>query len=399
MRDGKRLAVLGGEPLRKTPLHIVRPMFPGLDTFSQQFGDALATGAVTNNGPAVVEFERQLGEYLGVPVVVCNNGQSALMLMLRSAGIESGEVIVPSFTFSATAHAVRWCGATPVFADIGADGDLRINPEQVAALINERTVAVLGVDVYGIACDYEALDALGRNNSIKVLYDSAPAFGTKVDGRPVAGHGDAQIFSFHATKAMTTMEGGCIASRDEDLLARARELRNFGQGSGADCDEPGMNAKMMEVSALIGIEQLKGFDHVVEHRASIAERYRRGLSSISGLSFARVPKSQVPIWLYYPIIVDPDTYGLDRSALALALESEQIFVRKYFEMGVHRMTAYQDLKTTPLPETERVASQVLALPVYNDMTGQECDDVIAAIRDIGARAAEVSDAIRRRRDH
>src|SRR6201982_3185220 len=195
------VAAVDGPPIFERPLQIVRPLFPNVHSFLEPFQAALASGQVTNGGHWVLEFERQLSAYLGVPTLVFCNGQMALMTMLRAAGIERGEVIVPSFTFAATPHAVRWCGAEPVFADIAADGSLCLDPNDVERKITPETVAILGVDAYGIACDYTALAETGQRKGLRVLIDSAPAFGTLVKGHPVGGFGDAQIFSFHATKA------------------------------------------------------------------------------------------------------------------------------------------------------------------------------------------------------
>src|SRR5690348_5561437 len=152
MRD--LIAAAGGRPIFQRPLQIVRPVFPDVSNFIAPFQAALASGQVTNGGPWVLEFERQLSEFLGIPTLVFCNGQLALMAMLRAAGIESGEVIVPSFTFSATPHAVRWCGANPVFADI-TPKSMCLDPRDVERKITPRTVAILGVDAYGIACDYD----------------------------------------------------------------------------------------------------------------------------------------------------------------------------------------------------------------------------------------------------
>jgi dTDP-4-amino-4,6-dideoxygalactose transaminase len=390
----RKLAILGGEPASARPLHIVRPSFPDLGSFETPFREALASGAVTNHGPAVREFEKRLADYLGSDVVVCNNGQSALMIMLRAAGVEGGEVIVPSYTFSATAHAVRWCGATPVFADIGGEDSPCIDPSSVERLVTERTVAILGVDVYGLACDYEALAAIGRRAGVRVLYDSAPAFGTRVGGRPIGRFGDAQIFSFHATKAFATMEGGCISSGDAEILRRARALRNFGQEGGADCEEPGINAKMPEVCALIGIRALERFDACAAHRVRVAELYRKGLAGVPGLVLPRVPEGQTPIWLYFPIVLDPATFGLDRDQLALVLERENIHVRKYFELPCHHMRAYARGPHAPLPITERVAYRVVALPVYNDMSDAEVEIITDAIARAHACAGELQEALK-----
>jgi dTDP-4-amino-4,6-dideoxygalactose transaminase len=204
------IAAAGGPPIFEHPLRIVRPVFPDINEIFAPFQAALASGQVTNGGCWVLEFERRLSEYLGVPTLVFCNGQMALMTMLRAAGVEGGEVIVPSFTFAATPHAVRWCGAEPVFADIAANGSVCLDPDDVERQITPKTVAILGVDAYGIACDYTRLTEIGRRNGLRVVFDSAPSFGARVGGSLVGGFGDAQIFSFHATKAFTTMEGGCL---------------------------------------------------------------------------------------------------------------------------------------------------------------------------------------------
>jgi len=382
----RQLAVLGGEPLFAHSLAIVRPQFPPVDSFLGRFVDCMARGQVTNNGPAVVEFEEKVAAYCRASAIICNNGQSALMIMLRAAGVEGGEVILPSYTFSGTAHAVRWCGARPIFADIK---DMVLDPIDVERRITAETVAILGVDVYGLACDYDTLEALGRKHRVKVLFDSAPAFGTKVNGVPIGARGDGQIFSFHATKAFNTMEGGALVSCNSKIVQRARVMRNFGQIRGADCDEPGLNAKMMEISALIGLEQFKHFDAIVQRRYDATEIMRSGLVGIPGLSLTSVPLGQLPVWLYFPIVVDPQHFGMDRNQLAIALERENIVVRKYFEMPCHHMTAYTEQREVVLPESERVANNVLALPVYNDMTETEAAGIAQAIREIHERASQV----------
>jgi dTDP-4-amino-4,6-dideoxygalactose transaminase len=389
-------AILGGVPLSDQPLNIVRPRFPGLETFVERFRTALLSGSVTNHGPHVRELERQLALYMHVPAVAaCVNGELALMLMLKAAGVDSGEVIVPSYTFSGTPHAVRWCGATPVFADIDPEGSMCLDPIDAERRITERTKAILGVDAYGIACNYETFAQLGNKYGIRILYDSAPAFGTKVDGKPIGRFGDAQIFSFHATKAYTTMEGGCVTSQDERLLERVAALRNFGQVNGPDCDEAGINAKMTEVSALIGLEQLKDFDAVVAQRHRMAQRFRQGLSEIPGLSFATPPPQQTPVWLYFPVVVDPQRFGLNRDVLTQALARENLHVRKYFELPCHHMAAYKDSRHIELPLTEIVAYNVISLPIYNDMTEQECDLFVEGIRRIHEHADQVVSTISR----
>jgi dTDP-4-amino-4,6-dideoxy-D-glucose transaminase len=380
MRDN--IALFGGTPFFERPMNIVRPTFPSVERLLPAFGNALASGQVTNNGPWVAEFERKLSEYLNVPTLVFCNGQIAMMAMLRAAGIQGGEVIVPSFTFAATPHAVRWCGAEPVFADIASDGSMCLDVRDVEQRISARTVAILGVDAYGIACDYAALTALARRRRLKILFDSAPSFGTLVDGQVVGGFGDAQMFSFHATKAFTTMEGGCLCSHDGDLLNRAKEIRNFGQSSGPDCAEAGLNGKLTELCALIGLEQLKTFDNAVTTRRQAADRLSSGLRQIPGLKIANAPSNQQPIWLYLPVQVDSGVFGLDRDELAWALEKENLFVRKYYSPPCHHMGAYNAARNISLPITEAVAYSVIALPIYNDMTPEECDGIIQVFIEI-----------------
>jgi dTDP-4-amino-4,6-dideoxygalactose transaminase len=299
---------------------------------------------------------------------------------LRAAGISGGEVIVPSFTFSATPHAIKWVGAEPVFADILDDQTMRLDPDDVERRITDRTVAILAVDAYGIASDYASLARVAERYKLRFLVDSAPSFGTRINGQLVGGCADAQMFSFHATKAFATMEGGCVCSHDAELLTRVKAMRNFGQVDGADCHEPGLNGKMLEISALIGLEQLKTFEQAIATRRHAVERMRTGLSKIPGLRVGREPAGVQTNWLYLPVVVDAGEFGLDRDALASALEMHNVFVRKYYSPPCHHMTAYNTQREVNLAVTERIAYNVIALPVYNDMTDEECDLIVAAIR-------------------
>jgi dTDP-4-amino-4,6-dideoxyglucose len=374
------------KPVFATPMNIVRPIFPSIESFQQQFVRALQTGHVTNNGPWVLEFERQLEAYTGVPTLVFSSGQAALMAMVKAAGVEGGEVILPSFTFPGTAHAVSWCGATPVFADIRTDHSFALDPREVERKITERTVAILSVDPYGIASDYDALDELGVRHDISVLYDSAPAFGTKVNGRIIGRYGDAQIFSFHATKAFNTMEGGCLCSHDGALVEQARSIRNFGLAASGDSPFTGINGKMMEICALIGIEQLKTFDAAAAVRRRSAERIRRGLEMLPGLKIGQAPPDQEPIWLYLPVVVETSEFGCNRDELADMLARENLFVRKYYSPPCHHLSVYMtDSPKVSLPATEHAAYNILALPIYNNMTDDECDGVIEAFTRTHAR--------------
>ncbi|MGA8610326.1 MAG: DegT/DnrJ/EryC1/StrS family aminotransferase [Xanthobacteraceae bacterium] len=378
-------------PVFKKPLEIVRPRLPPLDAIADKFNRALTSGQVTNNGPWVIEFERRLEDYIGVPTLVFSSGQAALLAMLYAAEVRGGEVIVPAFTFAATPHAVVWSGAEPIFADIKDDMSFGLDPTDVERRITERTVAILAVDPYGIACDYAALTVIAKRHNCKLLVDSAPAFGTQMAGRQIGGFGDAQIFSFHASKAFNTMEGGCLCTRDTILIESARAIRNFGQASG-DCPFVGFNGKMMEISALIGLEQLKTFDVAGATRRLAAERITASLRQIAGLAPAQAPMGQLPIWLYLPVIVEPAEFGGDRDEVCELLSRENLNVRKYYSPACHQLSVYATMRKQPvLANAERAARNVLALPIYNDMTEEECGGIIEAFR----RAAQTLKATRR----
>ena len=386
------IGFFGGKPIFDVPLEIVRPRFPALDTFGARFQDALRSGNVTNNGRWVLEFERQLTEYLGVPTATFCNGQTAMMAMLRAAGIAGGEVIVPAFTFSATPHAVRWCNADPVFADVLPDS-MCLDPAHVERKITSKTKAILGVDVYGIACEYAELGELARRHGLKLLFDSAPAFGTRVDGRLVGGFGDAQMLSFHATKAFATMEGGCICSHNDALLKRAKAIRNFGQDPVGDCDEAGINGKLTEVCALIGIEQLKAFETAARARRRAAHRICAGLEVLPGLSLARPGSNQEPIWLYLPVVIDKRAYGLDRDATTVVFAKENLHVRKYYSPPCHHLKAYRGRQIEKLPHSEAIAYNVIALPIYNDMTDAEADGIVRVFVDVHRESKRIAQAL------
>lgn len=390
--DDVRLGVLTGIRGRGTPLPIVRPRFPKLAEFADEFDQALATGAVTNQGPQAVALEAELTEYLGVPTLVFSSGQAALMAMLAASDVAGKEVIVPSFTFCATPHAVVWAGGRPVFADIDPK-TLTLDPDEVQRRITPSTVAILGVCVYGIACDYAALADVAGRHGLRLFYDSAPAFGTRVEGRPIGGFGDAQIFSFHATKAFCTMEGGALSTNDTELLTKAEALRNFGQRNGRAWGAAGFNGKMPEVAAMIGRRQLRTFETARQRRLYVAGRYREGLEDLPGLTMARVPANQEPIWLYFPIRLDAKAFGLSRDEAAAALAADNILCRKYFDQPCHEMPAYEGCTKDPLLVTELWTSATLALPVYNDQTEEEIDYIIGRIRAIHFQAREVREAL------
>lgn len=391
----KELGIISGVPGRDRPLPIVRPAFPDLNEFASEFADALEAGQVTNNGPHVRSFEAELSAYLGVPTLVFSSGQSALMVLLASCLPRGGEVIVPSYTFCATPHAVVWAGARPVFADIDPV-TLTIDVEDVERKITAETVAILGVCSYGIPCDYRALEEVARRHRLRLLYDSAPAFGSSVAGRPIGGFGDGQIFSFHATKAFSTMEGGALSSRDPGVIEKAEAIRNFGQKNGLAWGDAGINGKMMEVAAIIGRRQLRKIDEMRARRSHVADCYRTRLEGVPGLHLASCRSGEAPIWLYFPIRVDAREFGLSRDDVFLALEADNIYCRKYFDPPCHLMPAYAAKRDEyNLPVSELWSSNVVALPVYNDQTDEEINYIVDRLRLLHDQAGRVKHVLAR----
>lgn len=368
-------------------LPIVRPIFPKLldshwepTRWAEHFDAVLQTGMVTNNGVFVRQFEAALTKYLGVPTICFSSGTAALIAMLKSFKIGFGdEVICPSFTFPATIQAVELCGATVVYADIVGDGVFTLDPVDVEMKITGQTKAILGVDVYGIPSSYSLLAEVARRRGIRCLFDSAPAFGSRSFGEKVGGFGDGQIFSFHATKPFTTMEGGCFCSHDQSAIEEAKAIRNFGQRSPSQIGPVGFNGKMMEVCALIGLEQLKTFDKVVERRRKMAALMWRQLSLIEGIRVAAVNwHDQEPNWCYLPILVERE-FGMTRGLLHDRLLETGIETRIYYQ-ACHTMSGPYCVPW--MPATLNAASKVLSLPVYNDMTEAEVSRIVTAIREI-----------------
>jgi dTDP-4-amino-4,6-dideoxygalactose transaminase len=309
---------------------------------------------------------------------------AALTAMLRAAEVAGGEVICPSFTFPATPAAVELAGATPVFADVHFRS-MTLSPQDVTRKLTAKTIAILGVDPYGICCDYDALAAVKAN----CMFDSAPAFGSLVGGKQTGLYGRAQIFSFHATKPFSTMEGGCLCSFDPALLDRAKRIRNFGQGRNGDVGIVGFNGKMTEVCALFGLQMLKTFDERRAQRHEVIKKLVLGLTGVLGIILPSAP-TQYPVYTYMPIFVDAPLYGMDRNQLMLKLADVGIETRKYYP-ACHTMSAWYH-PSVKLLVTEMLAEGVIALPCLTDMSDDEIDHVCNSIRKLGRGGCASSSA-------
>ncbi len=385
------LAVLGGPPLFNQPLHVGRPNLGDRDQFDALVDRMFENRWLTNNGPIVQEFEGELEKLTGAKhCVALANGTLALELMIRELDL-TGEVIVPSFTFVATVHALRLNGITPVFCD--ADPETHnLDPHHAAQLITPRTSGILGVHLWGRPCNVDALQEIADAHGLALLFDAAHAFGCTYKGRPVGTLGDAEAFSFHATKFVNSFEGGAVATNDDDLAARIRQGANFGYSPSDEVEALGTNAKMSEVCAAMGLTSLSSMQDIVETNRRHYRTYGALLSPLHGLHLIEYDETEARNYQYIVVEVGPDA-PLTRDELLAVLRAENVLARRYFHPGCHRMEPYRTEQPNAgraLPGTERLASQLLALP-----TGTAVDDQdIANVCDIIHQAYDAAPLIR-----
>lgn len=380
----RKPAILGGEPMITPPLGIVRPLFPELTKVSGQVSEILETGQLTNLAKYTPALEAELNQYLQVPhCVTVANGTLGLVLALTGLKLE-GEVIVPSFTFSATAHALWWAGLEPVFADIDPD-TFTLDPQAVEAAITPRSSAILGVHVYGHPCDIEGLRQVARRHRLPLLFDAAHAFGSRYRGQRIGNFGDAEVFSFHATKIFPMGEGGAVATAHSDLAEYLALARNFGDPGTENTQFCGLNAKMQEFNAILGLENLKTIDQYIENRRRYASLLIERLGQLPGLRFQDISPDVYMNYQNFALLIDEAEFGLSCDGLQDALAAENILARRYFCPPLHlhqAYAAYQEQYRAKLPITEQVANSVLCLPFYSVMSDEILDGICLAVESI-----------------
>lgn len=385
------LALFGGKPVFAEPFHVGRPNLGSRERFLQRVNDIWDRRWLTNNGPYVREFEQKLVQLLGVKhcIPVCN-GTVALELAVRALGLR-GEVIVPSFTFITTAHALQWQEITPVFADISR-ATHNLDPARVEEMITPRTTGIIGVHVWGRPCDVEALAAIARRRNLKLLYDAAHGFGCTCGGRAIGNFGDAEVFSFHATKFFNTFEGGAIATNNDELAARIRLMKNFGFQGYDNVIYLGTNGKMTEIAAAMGLTGLESLDDIVAANRQNYYAYQKFAGGVPGLSLVRYDESQRCNFQYIVFEVDEEAAGLSRDQLVAVLHAENVLARRYFFPGCHGMLPYRDYfphAKLLLPETERLARRVLSLPTGTSVNANDIQTFCELIRFAVERHEEV----------
>ncbi len=387
----RRLAVLGGEVAFPQPLHVGRPNIGNRARLLARIEGMLDSRWFSNHGPLVEELERSIAAHLGVKhcVATCN-GTAALMLTVRGLGLQ-GEVIVPSFTFVATAHALQWQQTVPVFADIDP-ATHNVDPAAVEKLITPRTTGIIGVHLWGRPCEIEALQDIADRHGLKLLFDASHAFACTYRGAAIGRFGDAEVLSFHATKFLNSFEGGAVMTNDDTLAAKLRLMRNFGFTGYDTVEHIGMNAKMTEVCAAMGLTGLESVEEFVAINRRNYAAYRKLLEGIPGVRFLAYDEGERNNFQYVIIELDPHICPLNRDELLRVLHADGILARRYFFPGCHRMEPYRTLypdSGAALPHTELISQRVIALPTGDAVALREIEIVAATIREAVRQAAAI----------
>jgi len=375
--NGGNLALL--QPFER-PIHVTRPFLPPLEEFCSGLREIWDTRWLTNNGPILRRFTRQLANYFETDnVCLFNNGTLALQIALQGMGI-SGEVITTPFTFVATTHALFWNKIRPVFVDIEPDY-YTLDPEKVEAAITPWTSAILAVHVYGHPCKLNLLADVARRHNLKLLYDAAHAFGVKVGSTSIAHFGDLSMFSFHATKSYHSIEGGMLTFRDSGLKSTFDYLKNFGFKNEVEVVMPGTNAKMNEMQALMGSLVLSHLEDITEKRKQITLLYRQRLRDLPGVHL--VPELSLDVrynYAYLPIEIDDKEFGMSRDMLYEELKKYNLFTRRYFYPLVCDLACYRSVSVKdPLTVARRVADHILTLPIYDSLRLSDVEAICGII--------------------
>lgn len=368
------------------PIYVTRPVLPPLADYTQSLDQIWQSGFLTNGACQHQALEHALRDYLRTPhLSLFNNGTLALLVACQALQVK-GEVITTPFTFAATPHVLAWNNATPVFADIDPD-TLCIDPSSIEHNLSDQTSAILGVHVYGMPCDVHALDTLARPRQLKVIYDGAHAFGTQLDGQPIVQHGDATMLSFHATKLFHSAEGGALCMADPDLKKQVDLLKNFGIKNEEEVLLPGINGKMNELQAALGLLVLQHVDAEKQRRQAVRDIYTERLQAVPGVRLLRIPANASDSYQYMIMRVNAAQAGCDRNALHQRLKRFNIVTRKYFYPLCSDYDCYRHLPSADprrLPNAYRVASEVMSLPLHGGLSADTvhriCDAIVYSLQ-------------------
>ena len=388
---GEAFALFGVAPALAAPLPVGQLYFPDWARYETAMRALFARGWYTNHGPLAQQLEARLAERMKVRHVVCvTNATLGLIMACEALGL-TGKVIVPAFTFIATVQALSWAGLEPVFCDVDPHTH-QITAERVAPLVDAQTRAILAVNLWGDACPAAPLQALADRHGLKLFFDSAHAMGCEIGGVPVGNFGSCEVFSFHATKVFSTVEGGCIATNDDALAARLRNIRSsYGAGPAVDVVKTS-NGRLSEAQAAIGLMNLDDLDASLANNRALFAQYRQGLHGVPGLTLIEPRHANKTNHQYVVCEIDEAAFGLSRDALLGLLKAENIVARRYFHPGAHRSVPYVDSLpqfADALPETDRLNGRLLQLPSGALVRPEHVAAICERIATAGRRGAAI----------
>ncbi|WP_301855024.1 DegT/DnrJ/EryC1/StrS family aminotransferase [Planococcus shenhongbingii] len=375
----------------KTPIYVTRPVFPDLADYTDQLRNIWESKQLTNNGSQHKKLETELAAYLGAShLKLFNNGTLALLLGLKALGLK-GEVITTPFTFPATVQCLDWNQLTPVFCDIDPI-TLNIDADKIESLITEQTTAILAVHVFGNPCEVEKIQRIADKHNLRVIYDGAHVFGTEINGKPINSFGDMTMYSFHATKLFNTVEGGALAFKDAQMEQQLELLKNFGLLNAEQVVLSGLNAKMNELQAAMGIEVLKVVEVERRKRHELKKTYETHLAGIPGIRIITNLEGPASSYQYFVIEIDDSLYGRTRDELFNELAKFNIFPRKYFYPLCSDFSWYSHLESARpenLPFSRKLVHQVLSMPFYGELGTDAAEKICEIIRELHVEQKEL----------
>ena len=368
--------------MKDNKILVTSPLLPNLDEFHEVLKEIWNSKWITNNGQFHQQLEKALCEYLGVEFLsLFTNGTLPLITALQALHI-TGEVITTPYSFVATTHALWWNGIKPVFVDIDPT-NCGLDPDKIEAAITSRTTAIMPVHCYGKPCDTERIQAIADKYGLKVVYDAAHAFGVEVKGESILKQGDMSTLSFHATKVYNTAEGGALIVKDAETKKRVDYLKIFGFAGETEVVAPGINSKMDEIRAALGLLNLKQVDEAIEKRHKVANQYREALRNVKGIRFFDDMVGVKHNYSYFPIFVNAEEYGATRDELYFKMQEKGIYGRRYFYPLISTFSTYCGLDSARLenlPNAIRISNEVICLPMHHGLSDLDIERVVESIK-------------------
>ncbi|MHA1917914.1 MAG: DegT/DnrJ/EryC1/StrS family aminotransferase [Candidatus Ranarchaeia archaeon] len=383
-------AILGGKPSAKEKIPYTRPPLDNrVEKILPLLKEILDSKMITSS-KYVKELERKVAEFIGVKHCITTNSCTSALYLALKAKIKEGEVILPSFTFPATAHGVSLAGLKIKLVDCKRD-TFNIDIEDLKEKISSKTKLILPVHVFGNPCDHDSLREIADDYHIPLFYDAAHGFGGSYNNQKIGSLGDCEVFSGSPTKAFTTVEGGLLLTNSDEIADYATIGKNYGHRGDYFCEFPGLSARMSELHAVVGLSIIDDVPDEVLKRNSIANYYLENLSDIPGITFQTITKNSVTTYKDFGFLVDPEEFGLGRDEACIALEEEGIAVKKYFYPPIHKQPTYPELHNLSenLPNTNYIANNILCIPVFTGMDETQMKQIVTAIHKVQKHSKEI----------